>query len=147
MGELPKSENGDYAGDMTPSEAWARLKNDANAVLIDVRTDAEFGYVGRPDLATLNREMAIVSWCFFPGNTANANFVADVAATGVTSETTIMFLCRSGVRSRHAAAAMTAAGYGDCHNVLEGFEGDKDTDGHRGTTGGWKHAGLPWAQG
>lgn len=145
--KLPRSEDGAYAGDMSPGEAWARLEADAKAVLIDVRTDAEFGYVGRPDLSKLGHEITLVQWVTFPDNGKNAGFVDEVAATGVTPENTIMFLCRSGVRSRYAAAAMTAAGYGDCHNVLEGFEGDKDPSGHRGTIGGWKVAGLPWVQG
>lgn len=147
MADLPSSENGDYAGDVTPKDAWERLRNDPDTVLIDVRTDAEFNYVGRPDLSALGKDLALVSWCLFPGNEINASFVDDVAATGVGPETAILFLCRSGVRSRHTAAAMTAAGYPNCFNVLEGFEGDKDADGHRGTIGGWKFAGLPWAQG
>jgi rhodanese-related sulfurtransferase len=58
-----------------------------------------------------------------------------------------MFLCRSGVRSHHAAAAATQAGWKSAYNVLEGFEGDKDADGHRGNLGGWRKAGLPWLQG
>jgi rhodanese-related sulfurtransferase len=58
-----------------------------------------------------------------------------------------MFLCRSGARSHSAAEAATRAGWRECYNVLEGFEGDKDAAHHRGTVGGWKKAGLPWIQG
>jgi rhodanese-related sulfurtransferase len=58
----------------------------------------------------------------------------------------MLFLCRSGARSRAAAMALTAAGYTSCYNIAEGFEGNPDAERHRGTTGGWKAAGLPWAQ-
>jgi len=147
MAELPKSEDGAYAGDVTPAEAWDILKSEPQTVLVDVRTDAEFNYVGRPDLSTIGKEVALVMWVSFPGNDRNANFVQEMKATGVQPDQKILFLCRSGVRSRYTAQAMAEAGYAHCYNVLEGFEGDKDPDGHRGTIGGWKVAGLPWVQG
>ena len=147
MADLPRAENGDYAGDVTPSDAWERLASEPSTVLIDVRTDAEYGYVGRPDLTSIGKDVSLVSWCLFPDNEINSNFVAEVTAMGIGADSAVLCLCRSGVRSRHAAAAMTAAGYLNCFNILEGFEGDKDPDGHRGTVGGWKVAGLPWVQG
>ena len=147
MAEAPKAEDGAYAGDVTPQEAWERLQADAATVLIDVRTDPEFNYVGRPDLSGIGKDVALVNWVTFPGNDRNPSFVNDVKALGVTADQTILFLCRSGVRSRYTAAVMTDAGYPQCYNVLEGFEGDKDAAGHRGTIGGWKVAGLPWVQG
>ncbi len=147
MAEAPKSEDGAYAGDVTPHEAWELLKSEPETVLIDVRTDAEFNYVGRPDISAIGKDVGLVMWVSFPAGERNPNFVDEVKATGVTPDQKILFLCRSGVRSRFTAEVMTQAGYPQCYNVLEGFEGDKDPDGHRGTTGGWKVAGLPWVQG
>ena len=147
MTDLPTPKDGDYAGDVTPSEAWEMLKSEPDTVLIDVRTDAEYNYVGRPDLSSLGKYVALVMWVRFPDNARNLDFVANVKAMGMTPNQKLLFLCRSGVRSRHTAAAMTDAGFANCFNVLEGFEGDKDADGHRGTIGGWKVAGLPWVQG
>jgi len=37
-------------------------------------------------------------------------------------------------------------GFTEAYNILEGFEGDKDENGHRGNVSGWKAAGLPWMQ-
>ena len=147
MSDLPTAKDGDYAGDVTPSEAWEMLKSEPDTVLIDVRTDAEYNYVGRPDLSSLGKYVALVMWVRFPDNVRNLDFVANVKAMGLTPNQKLLFLCRSGVRSRHTAAAMTDAGFANCFNVLKGFEGDKDADGHRGTIGGWKVAGLPWTQG
>lgn len=143
----PKAEDGAYAGDLTPGETWEALSRDSAAVLVDVRTDAEFSYVGVPDLSTLGKETKFVSWVTFPKNERNPDFLDQLAAAAPDKAARVMFLCRSGVRSRFAAAAATDAGYRDCHNILEGFEGDKDPAGHRGTIGGWKVAGLPWTQG
>ena len=76
----------------------------------------------------------------------NPNFLAELKRQ-VDPEALVMFLCRSGARSVGAATVATEAGYGDCYNILEGFEGDKDANGHRNTIGGWRKAGLPWIQG
>lgn len=146
MAEVPEAEEGSYAGDVTPKEAWDWLQAEPSTVLIDVRTDSEFNYVGRPDLSSIGKEVSLVNWVTFPNNDRNSNFVVDVKKLGVTPEQTILFLCRSGVRSRYTAAMLTEAGYPNCFNVLEGFEGDKDAVGHRGTISGWKVAGLPWQQ-
>ena len=147
MSDLPTSEDSDYAGDVTPTKAWELLKSEPGTVLIDVRTDAEFNYVGRPDLSSLGKYVALVMWVRFPDNAQNLDFVANVKSMGVKPDQKLLFLCRSGVRSRYTAAAMTDAGFPYCFNILEGFEGDKDEDGHRGTIGGWKVEGLPWLQG
>ena len=145
--KLPSAEDGDYAGELTPAESWQALTNLPDAVLIDVRTDAEFSYVGHPDLTALGGEVKLVSWVLFPGGGGNPDFLGQLHAAAPDKTAKVMFLCRSGVRSRFAAQAATQAGYADCYNVLEGFEGDKDASGHRGTVGGWKVAGLPWKQG
>ncbi len=136
-----------YAGDVAPREAWAILEKDPKAVLIDVRTDAEFSYVGVPDLSRLSKETAIVSWKLFPSMSVNPDFAEQVISLGVAPDTPILFLFRSGVRSRSAAQEMTSRGYQRCYNVSEGFEGDPDTARHRGNVNGWKVAGLPWVQG
>lgn len=140
------SESG-YAGDIPPEEAWRILEQDARAQLVDVRTDAEFTYVGNPDLSPLGKEVVRVSWKLFPEMATNPDFVPEVAARVPAKSAPLLFLCRSGQRSAAAAEALTAAGYGPCYNIATGFEGDKDADGHRGTVNGWKVAGLPWTQG
>ena len=132
-----------YRGDIPPKEAYERLKADPRAVLLDVRTAAEWNYVGIPAVDQLLR----VSWQHYPSLELNPSFVAAVEAAGVTKDAQVLCICRSGARSAHAAAALTAAGFKNCYNVAEGFEGGRDGDGHRGTLGGWKAAGLPWVQG
>ena len=143
----PRAEDGAYAGDMTPQQTWDVMQSDAGAVLVDVRTNAEFQYVGVPDLSTLGGETKFVCWVLFPGGKANPDFLDQLADVAPDKQAQVLFMCRSGVRSRFAAAAATEAGFAHCYNILEGFEGDKDSDGHRGTIGGWKVAGLPWTQG
>ncbi len=135
-----------YAGDISVDDAWRMLGEDSSAHLIDVRTQAEWNFVGLPDLSSLSKDLLKVEWQDFPSGAPNPKFTDQVAATGVKPADTLLFLCRSGGRSRHAAIAMTAQGYSKCFNVAGGFEGDLDGDRHRGRVGGWKAAGLPWAQ-
>lgn len=133
-----------YAGDITPQESWVLLSEDPNAVLVDVRTDAEWNWVGVPDLSSLGRDVVFVQWNTAQGR--NENFVDDLIAAGVTpGERPVIFLCRSGNRSIPAAEAATAAGIAPSYNMLEGFEGNLDENGHRGGTG-WRADGLPWKQ-
>ncbi len=132
-----------YAGDLSPREAWDLLTQEPQAVLIDVRTQPEWAFVGAPDLSTLHREPQFVSWQVYPSMARNPRFAEDLAHLPKTAP--ILFLCRSGGRSRAAAIAMTALGFTRCYNVAGGFEGDIDADGHR-SVGGWKAAGLPWRQ-
>ena len=136
-----------YAGDLRPAEAWELLKDDPKAVLVDVRTMPEWNFVGLPRLDGLGKETICVSWQSFPDMAMNGNFAAEVEARGVSRDQPVLLICRSGARSRSAAMALTAAGFGPCYNVAEGFEGDRDGALHRGSVGGWKVAGLPWAQG
>lgn len=134
-----------YAGDITPEEAWKILSDNPEATLVDCRTDAEWRFVGVPDLTGLGRDVVYVEWNATNG-TRNENFVADLASAGVTSgERPVIFLCRSGNRSIGAAEAATAAGIAPSYNVLDGFEGNLDDHGHRGGTG-WRAIGLPWKQ-
>jgi rhodanese-related sulfurtransferase len=133
-----------YAGDITPQESWKLLNDNADAVLVDVRTDAEWTWVGVPDLSSLGRDVVSVQWMTAAGR--NQNFVADLIAAGVTpGERPVIFLCRSGNRSIPAAQTATAAGIAPAYNMLEGFEGQLDANGHRGVTG-WRAEGLPWKQ-
>jgi len=135
-----------YTGDKTPQETWDILSRQPDAVLVDVRTSPEWAYVGVPDLTSVNKKTALISWQEFPNMGVNPAFVDQVRSIAPNPATPLLFLCRSGVRSQFAADALIAAGYTACFNVLEGFEGDKDAAGHRGTTGGWKFHGLPWRQ-
>ncbi|KUI27413.1 sulfurtransferase [Mycobacterium sp. IS-1742] len=134
-----------YAGDITPEEAWQLLDGDPNAVLVDVRTDAEWRFVGVPDLSSLSRDAVFIEWNRTDG-ARNEGFVDDLKAAGITpGERPVVFLCRSGNRSIGAAEAATEAGIGPSYNILDGFEGDLDEQKHRGRTG-WKAVGLPWKQ-
>lgn len=136
-----------YAGDLSPTEAWERLKSDPKAKLVDVRTQAEWVYVGIPDLASAGKQPILVSWQVFPAMTKNEAFADQLRSQGVQPDDTLLFLCRSGVRSKAAAELMTTLGFGASYNIVDGFEGPLDPARHRGSAGGWKAAGLPWAQG
>lgn len=141
---------GSYAGDVPALEAFEALSSEPQAMLIDVRTKAEWGYVGIPDLSSIGKEILLVEWQSYPAMAVNEDF-ADVLAEeltrrGVGSETALFFLCRSGVRSLAAAKAMTAEGFDRCFNITGGFEGPMDEQRHRGEVDGWKAAGLPWVQ-
>ncbi|SLN21657.1 rhodanese-like domain-containing protein [Oceanibacterium hippocampi] len=136
-----------YAGDVSPRDAWEMLKGDDRATLVDVRTDAEWSFVGIADLSGLPNRATHISWKLFPSMSPNGRFVDEVSKLVAERDAPILFLCRSGARSRDAAIEMTAAGYRRCYNIAEGFEGDRDARGHRGTVNGWKVAGLPWTQG
>lgn len=141
---------GAYRGDVDVKEVWAALKSEPGAVLVDVRTTAEWSYVGLPDVSQSTAPLFRIEWQSFPSMQVNPDFVAAaeqaLRKAGRDTEAPVYFLCRSGVRSAAAAAAMTAAGYSRCFNVAGGFEGQRDRSGHRGTVDGWKAAGLPWVQ-
>ncbi len=136
----------EYAGDVTVQEAWEMLKSRPDTVLIDVRTNAEWGYVGIPDLSSLSKETKLVSWILFPDMSVNPSFLDGVKAAQPDPSAPVLFLCRSGVRSIAAAIAATKAGFSESYNILGGFEGDMDENRHRGKTGGWKVADLDWVQ-
>ncbi|HJC60992.1 MAG TPA: rhodanese-like domain-containing protein [Candidatus Dietzia intestinigallinarum] len=135
----------DYAGDLPPRQAWDLLASDPEAVLVDVRTSAEWQWVGGADLSELGKPVLGIEWKTSAGE-PNHRFVEQLGEAGLTPETPVLFLCRSGGRSAAAASAATAAGFGPAYNVAEGFEGDPDAHGHRGTVNGWKVAGLAWRQ-
>ena len=135
-----------YAGEISALDAWARLKSDANAVLVDVRTPPEWAFSGEPDLSTLGKEPLRISWKIFPSYALNEHFVATLKQAGVKPDATLLFLCRTGGRSLDAAIASTAAGFGSSYNITDGFEGPPDAAHHRGTLAGWKASMLPWRQ-
>jgi rhodanese-related sulfurtransferase len=137
--------------DVPVEEVWARLERDAGSVLIDVRTRAEWAFVGLPDLSKIGKRVLTVEWQTSPESRIDAAFperlnqVLDAA--GADKDTELFFICRSGGRSRMAAEAMANAGYRRCRNVADGFEGPLDASRHRGQVAGWKAAGLAWVQG
>ena len=129
-----------YNGALTPAEAHELWRNAPGAKLVDVRTRAEWDYVGRIPGA-VEIELLV-----YPGNQPNPAFMTELERN-VDKAAPVLFICRSGGRSHNAAMLARQAGYAETFNVLEGFEGDRDAQGHRNTTGGWRAAGLPWNQG
>ena len=126
-----------YAGDVSPSLAAQWVASGA-AVLVDVRSDAEREWVGYvPGAVPL-------AWKQWPGMAMNDGFDAGIRSA-VPSGQKVVLLCRSGVRSIAAARRATELGL-EAYNILEGFEGNPDAEGHRGRTGGWRFRGLPWKQ-
>ena len=133
--------------DIAPAQAWEELKSNPSTRLVDVRTQPEWTYVGIPDLAVTGNAIILLSWQVYPSNARNEAFAEQLAAQGVTPETPIYLLCRSGVRSKAAGEFLLQQGYPLCFNIQDGFEGPLDSSRHRGSAAGWKNAGLPWVQG
>jgi rhodanese-related sulfurtransferase len=144
---MPSPSSLEYAGDVSAAEAWERLKTDPGAQLLDVRTLAEWNFVGLPDLSALGRKVHCVEWQGFPSGGRNPGFVVEAGQALDDPQAQVLVICRSGARSRAAAIALTAAGFSQAFNIAGGFEGDGDEDGHRGHINGWKAANLPWRQG
>ena len=132
--------------DIEPGKVWDALVADPKAQLCDVRTDAEWNFVGIPDLHSLGREPVLIPWQVYPTMQRNGGFLDHLREAGLTPETPVYFLCRSGARSLAAAQAAAAAGFTQVYNIADGFEGPLDPEGHRGKVGGWKAQGLPWQQ-
>ena len=141
---------GDYAGDVSPNEAMEMLKADETAVLVDVRTQPEWSFVGVPDLSSLGREPVFLEWQTYPSMAQNEDFIPtlarELARQGIAKTSPVLFLCRSGARSRAAAKALAAQGFTGAYNIAGGFEGGPDPSRHRGTIEGWKALDLPWLQ-
>ena len=117
------------------------LVEEPNATLVDVRTMAEWTYVGTPDLSSIGKRPLLIEWQTFPDRDINPDFTATIARVIPDKDAPLLFICRSGARSAAAAAMLTARGFTRAYNVAEGFEGDPDGKRHRGTIGGWKAAG------
>lgn len=146
LGTYEVSPASGYAGNVSPATAYRIVSERKDAILIDVRTRAEWNYVGLPDLEGAGKKPALVEWQVFPSMQVNPDFVAGLSAAIADRDAPLLFLCRSGVRSAAAAKAMTAAGYSTCFNISDGFEGPLDAQARRGGSAGWKAAGLPWRQ-
>jgi rhodanese-related sulfurtransferase len=138
--------------ELTPPAAHAALAADPSSIMVDVRTRAEWTFTGTPDLSALGKDVLAVEWVSYPAMVPNPRFFEEVlAGAGGKLPGRVFFICRSGARSLAAARAVAAASAArgqraHCTNVAEGFEGDLDEDGHRGTRNGWKSHGLPWRQ-
>ena len=135
---------GRFLGDISPIQTWENLQAEASAILVDVRTRAEWTFVGSPDLAPLGKPLAKAEWVVFPAMQRNPKFIEDLQSQGITPQQLLYLICRSGVRSREAAKRLAERGY-TTYNVADGFEGQIDGNGHRGI-GGWRAEGLPWRQ-
>ncbi|WP_029069478.1 rhodanese-like domain-containing protein [Jonesia quinghaiensis] len=131
-----------YAGDLTPQQAYDLVKDNPDAIFVDVRTVGEWQQIGVPDLTSINKDVHFIEWVTAFG--PNTQFLSQLAETGVKpgDNRPIVFICRAGNRSIGAATIATEEGYGPAYNVLEGFEGDTDEYGQR-TVNGWKLRGLP----
>jgi len=133
---------------LTPREAWDMLQEDPRAVLVDVRSNMEFLFVGHP-VGSVH-----IPWIDEPDWVVNPHFVRQVRelmlggviCDGMTGCAPVILICRSGKRSLDAGRALIEAGFQEVYNVLDGFEGDLDESHHRSTLGGWRHEGLPWEQ-
>lgn len=135
--DAPRPAQG-YAGDVTP-ELACRWWQAGDAVLVDIRTDAERDWVGFIPGAVN------IEWKHWPGMQVRAEFDEDLRAK-VPAGSKLVMLCRSGIRSVASSKRATELGY-EAYNILEGFQGDPDAQGHRDTVGGWRLRGLPWRQG
>jgi rhodanese-related sulfurtransferase len=131
---------------VTPQDVWHALQTDPAAQMVDVRTDAEWNFVGLADLSSAGKTPALIPWQVFPTMQVNTGFTDQLKQAGLTPESKIYFLCRSGVRSMAAAQAAIAAGFPHAFNIADGFEGPPDSEGHRGHVAGWKASDLPWRQ-
>ncbi|MEL0071245.1 MAG: rhodanese-like domain-containing protein [Rhodobiaceae bacterium] len=144
--ELEPLESDGFAGHVSPATCWQVLSADGDAILVDVRTQAEWQYVGLPDLSGLGKQTLCVEWQSYPDLQVNPAFAEQLRPHVGTATAPLFFICRSGVRSMAAARVMTAEGHTPCYNVAGGFEGDTDAHGHRASVNGWKFADLPWRQ-
>ncbi len=131
---------------VAPAEVWHALQTDPKAQMVDVRTDAEWNFVGLADLSAAGKTPALIPWQVFPSMQVNGQFVEHLQQAGLKPDDKIYFLCRSGVRSMAAAQAAQAAGFAHVYNIADGFEGPPDGHGHRGTVAGWQASDLPWRQ-
>jgi len=147
---MSESQTGGYAGDVSVKEAWDSLARSAAATLVDVRTQAEWAYVGVPVLSSIGKAAVLVEWDEFPTGALVPDFIgrlkSELDKLGIDKASPLYFICRSGNRSRHAAVAATAAGYSQAFNVAHGFEGRLGPERHRGSKESWKGEGLPWVQ-
>jgi rhodanese-related sulfurtransferase len=144
--ELWQLGNGQMVENVAPRDVWQALLSDPAAQMVDVRTDAEWNFVGLADLSEAAKAPALIPWQVFPSMQVNDRFVEHMKQAGLEPSNKIYFLCRSGVRSLAAAQAASGAGFLHVFNIADGFEGPLDREGHRGRMAGWKAEGMPWRQ-
>ncbi|MHB1305368.1 MAG: rhodanese-like domain-containing protein [Acidiphilium sp.] len=132
--------------DVAPKQVWEELMSNPDAMLCDVRTVAEWSFVGMPDLSQTGKRVVPIEWQSYPTMQPNGEFVDQLKQAGVRPDQHVYFICRTGGRSLAAARAAREHGYAHVYNVKDGFEGPHDQRGHRGNVAGWKHEGLPWVQ-
>jgi len=139
-----------FAGDLSVEDAYAMLAKDGRTTLVDVRTQPEWQFVGVPDLAALGKTAIFRQWQVYPAMEVATDFVTglvgELERRGADKNSPVLFICRSGARSRNAAVALTKAGWASCYNVADGFEGPLDEERRRGAVAGWRARGLPWTQ-
>ncbi len=138
----------DKIPELTPVEAHEMLQRLNDAILVDVRSTMEFEYVGHPQGAMHLPLKEAPDWQTRPDFVAQLKnrLATETDAGSKPEELTLLMLCRSGKRSEQAAELLLAEGFQRVYNILEGFEGDLDSDGHRNTVNGWRFHGLPWVQ-
>ncbi len=127
-----------YTGLVTPEESSVLLEKNEHAVLVDVRTHAELEFVGKI-LGAVH-----IEWASYPGMRINSGF-SKLLEKQVDKEALVIFVCRTGGRSHNAATLAATLGFSEAYNMLEGFEGDANTEMQRTQINGWRHAGLPWS--
>ncbi len=131
---------------ITPNEAWEKLQNETDTILLDVRTTMEFKFIGHPIGATHVPLMEAPAWQTDPDFSHKVHEMLHSISDTDPKNLTLLTLCRSGKRSETAAELLAAAGFKSLCNIIEGFEGDLDDDKHRSTINGWKFHDLPWEQ-
>lgn len=134
-----------YVGEIMAGEIWEYLQEN-DSVVVDVRTNAEWKFVGTPDLNSTKSQLLCLEWLKYPDFEANSHFITDIMRLIQDENMPIFFLCKTGGRSAMAANAAAQFGYKNCFNIMHGFEGDHDGNLHRGFVNGWKAEGLPWKQ-
>ena len=142
------SKNNKYLNisNITSIECFNKLLEISNSYLIDVRTKPEWEFIGIPDLSSLNKKTLFISWHVYPRMTINSLFENKILESNIEKNDKLFLICRSGTRSFHAAKFLVSCGYNHCFNVLDGFEGDKNSLSQRSTSNGWKYNNLPWKQ-
>jgi rhodanese-related sulfurtransferase len=136
-----------YRGNLSPKNSWELLSHERHSYIVDVRTKEEWHYVGVPDLGERDDKLIKIEWRSLPDMQLNTNFAEELAKIVPDKLSHLMFICRTGARSRDAANFMANLGYVNCYNILDGFEGELDAYRHRGKISGWKAEQLAWSQG
>jgi rhodanese-related sulfurtransferase len=126
---------------LQPKDAYELIENDSSVILVDVRTRAEFDWVGKPVVNNIQQYVHI-EWLMYPGSAQNPDFL--VSLNKFSKNTTLVFLCRSGIRSKMAVQTALDNGFDVAIDIIGGFEGQRNSSGHRKTIDGWCYYGLPW---